>query len=93
MKEFFRKELSELLDRFFGQNETKTKAKERLRFILVHDRSQLDPEKMDALRKDLFEVLSKYVEMSPGEMDIQFEKENDSIALIANIPIQSVKRH
>lgn len=93
MKEFFRKELSELLDRFFGQNETKTKAKERLRLILVHDRSHLNPEKMDALRKDLFEVLSKYVEMSPEGMDIQFEKENDSIALIANIPIQSVKRH
>lgn len=92
MKEFLSKELLELLDRFFGQNKPKTKAKERLRFILMRDRIQLDPEKMEALRKDLFEVLSKYLEISSGEIDIQVKKEKDSIALITNIPIQNVKR-
>lgn len=94
MKAFLRKELYELLDRYLGREEetSKAMAKDRLRFILVQDRSHLGVEKMEALRNDLLKVLAKYVELDQGEMDIQFEQDGDSMALVANVPIQTLKR-
>lgn len=94
MKAFLRKELYDLLDRYLGREEetSKTMAKDRLRFILVQDRSHLEPSKMEALRNDLLAVLAKYVEFDKGEMDIQFEQDGDSMSLVANVPIQTLKR-
>ena len=82
----------DLFNRLLGRNGSKDVAKERLRFVLVHDRTNLAPETMEALRVDLIQVISKYMDIDQSQMDIQFAKENNSIALVANIPVQRVKR-
>ena len=84
--------MMDLFNRLLGRNGSKDVAKERLRFILVHDRTNLAPETMEALRVDLIQVISKYMDIDQSQMDIQFAKENNSIALVANIPVQRVKR-
>jgi len=92
MKDFLKKELFELVDRFFGRESSREIANERLRFVLIHDRSHLEPERLEALKQDLIEVFSKYIEFDRSSVEIQFEKEEHSIALIANVPIQQLKR-
>ena len=84
--------MMDLFNRLLGRNGSKDVAKERLRFVLVHDRTNLAPETMEALRVDLIQVISKYMDIDQRQMDIQFAKENNSIALVANIPVQRVKR-
>ncbi len=84
--------MMDLFNRLLGRNGSKDVAKERLRFVLVHDRTNLAPETMEALRVDLIQVISKYMDIDQSQMDIQFAKENNSIALVANIPVQRVKR-
>ena len=84
--------MMDLFNRLLGRNGSKDVAKERLRFFLVHDRTNLAPETMQALRVDLIQVISKYMDIDQSQMDIQFAKENNSIALVANIPVQRVKR-
>ena len=84
--------MMDLFNRLLGRNGSKVVAKERLRFVLVHDRTNLAPETMEALRVDLIQVISKYMDIDQSQMDIQFAKENNSIALVANIPVQRVKR-
>ena len=84
--------MMDLFNRLLGRNGSKDVAKERLRFVLVHDLTNLAPETMEALRVDLIQVISKYMDIDQSQMDIQFAKENNSIALVANIPVQRVKR-
>ena len=48
-------------------------AKQRLSLLLFQDRINLPPEQMDALKRDLLEVISKYVEIEKTNIEINFE--------------------
>ncbi len=87
----------EFLGKLFGGSSgategSKNKAKERLRLVLVHDRASLSPGLVAALKEDLIEVISKYMEIEEEGLEVNFDEGDDSVALIANIPIKSVKR-
>lgn len=73
-------------------------AKERLKLVLIHDRSDCSGELLESIRKDIMEVLSKYMEIDMEALDIQISTtrldENDDQevpALYANIPIKNIK--
>lgn len=74
-------------------------AKERLKLVLVHDRSDCNADLLESIRKDIMEVLSKYMEIDMDALDIQISTtrldENDDTevpALYANIPIKTIKQ-
>jgi cell division topological specificity factor len=73
--------------------EPKTVAKQRLQFLLVHDRVHLSPGQMLELRRDLIEVLSRYVEVDDSSLDVELKQLPDSrkMALVSNIPVRRVK--
>ncbi len=62
-------------------------AKNRLRQVLVHDRANLSPGKMDRLRDDLVLVISKYVEIDRDGMNIALIDTNRQSCLTANVPV------
>jgi cell division topological specificity factor len=64
-------------------------AKERLAFILVHDRVDIGPGKMDQMRQDIIEVIKKYFEINESQIELKLENEEGSTALLATIPINS----
>ena len=73
-------------------------AKERLKLVLIHDRSDCSAELLENIRKDIMVVLSKYMEIDMEALDIQISTtrldENDEQevpALYANIPIKNLK--
>lgn len=83
----------DFLTKLFGGSEgSKNKAKERLRLVLVHDRASLSPGLVEALEKDLIAVISKYLEIDEEGLEVSFDEGDDSVALIANIPVKNVKR-
>ncbi len=84
----------DLFRKLFGDKSASSKevAKERLRLVLVHDRVNVTPEHMEALRNDLIRVISSYLEINEEEMEISLEKNDSSVALVANIPVNKVKR-
>jgi cell division topological specificity factor len=74
------------------QNEqSKTAAKDRLRLVLMHDRSDIPATMMEAIRSEMVQVLSKYVEIDQEALEVMLEKEAGSIGLVLNIPIRRVK--
>lgn len=83
----------ELINRIFGR-ETNSKdiARERLRLVLVHDRSTVSPEIISLLRDDLIQVIQKYMDIDLEGLLVNIEGEETSVALIANIPIKGMKR-
>ncbi|MDU2066035.1 MAG: cell division topological specificity factor MinE [Sporomusaceae bacterium] len=83
-----------LLQKMFGPSKASSKdiAKERLRLVLVHDRASVSPEVLELLKEDMIRVISKYMDINEAEMEVNFTQESSSVALIANIPVNSMKR-
>lgn len=62
-------------------------ARNRLKLVLMHDRTQLSPAMMEKMRDELVEVIARYVEIDKQALQINFESESNTIALVANIPV------
>lgn len=62
-------------------------AKNRLRLVLMHDRTQLSPAMMEQMRDELVEVINRYVEIDKDALELNLESESNTIALVANIPV------
>ncbi|BBB89749.1 cell division topological specificity factor MinE [Methylomusa anaerophila] len=84
----------ELIQKFFGKEPSGSKdiAKERLRLVLVHDRVNVSPQFMEIIKDDMIKVISNYMEINESQMEINLTKTNSSVALIANIPVNRMKR-
>ena len=81
--------LQDLLDRILGrQPASATTARERLQLVLAHDRSDLSPELLDQMRREIFEVVANYVDIDLEEGDVTLETEDRVTALVANLPIR-----
>ncbi|NLT95622.1 MAG: cell division topological specificity factor MinE [Clostridia bacterium] len=71
---------------------SKNLAKERLRLVLVHDRATVSPHLLESLKEDLIKVISNYMEIDREALDVQLNRDDDSVALVANIPVLKMKR-
>ncbi len=78
-----------LFNRLLGRNKSSSRdvAKNRLQLVLVQDRVNLPPEKMDALKDELIELISKYVEIEKDGIDISLTKSGRHSRLTADIPV------
>lgn len=71
---------------------SKDRAVERLRLVLIHDRAKVAPQLMQSLKVDLIETISKYMEIDEEGLEVSFDSNESSTALIASIPIKRMKR-
>ena len=71
---------------------SKETARQRLRLILILDRVGLTPEYMDAMKKDMIEVVSKYLVVDEGSIEVAMKRSDDSLVLVSNIPVKEVVR-
>jgi cell division topological specificity factor len=67
-------------------------ARDRLTVVLMHDRADISPGMMENMKHDIIEVIKKYVEINEKQIELALENEDDSVALVANIPIMTVPR-
>ncbi len=90
------KELCNKVLSLFKQTESKEEnakdvACNRLRVVLMQDRTNLTPELLQRMRRELVELLSKYVEMDKDALELNFDQEGDQMALMLSIPVIRAK--
>jgi cell division topological specificity factor len=84
--------LRDFVNKLLGrQPASATTAKQRLQLVLAHDRSDLNPELLEQMRREILEVVSRYVEIDIEEGDVSLETEDRVTALVANLPILRTK--
>lgn len=71
---------------------SKKTAKERLRLVLIHDRATVSQQTIEAMKRDLIEVISRYLEIDTDELEFKMESQDEKVALVANIPIIDGKK-
>ena len=84
--------LNSLLSIFKREKSGKV-AKKRLQMVLIQDRASVSPEVMEKLRDDIIKVISKYMVINQSDMEISLENVEDSVALVANIPVHNMRLH
>lgn len=83
----------EFFNKLFGRQTSGATAKERLRLVLMSDHLSLAPEMIESLKRDLVDVISRYVEVDREKIDVHFENQDNALAMLANIPITGVNRN
>lgn len=63
----------------------------RLRVVLMQDRTNLTPELMERMRREMVDLLSKYVEMDKDALELNLEQDGDQVALMLSIPVIRAK--
>jgi cell division topological specificity factor len=83
--------MSGFLDRVLGRNNPRrsgSTAKERLQFILVHDRINLPPERLQEMKEEILAVISKYVAVNAEDVDIALQQRQRDSLIVAEIPFK-----
>lgn len=86
------KTMGRLFDRFLGRRNARSgaTAKQRLQLVLVTDRNNLPPEKLQQMKDEIIAVISKYVKISPDKVVINVEQRQRDNWLVADIPLLRV---
>lgn len=72
------------------KKKTANVAKERLQFILTHERANgqnAQPDYLPALQRDLIAVLSKYVKINPNDVQVNLERHDNLEVLEVKIEL------
>lgn len=74
-------------------------AKDRLKLVLIYDRAGTthNDELIEMMKKDIMQVISRYVEIEEQEFEIDLKNVSNEDAgvssqLVANIPIRRIKQ-
>jgi cell division topological specificity factor len=85
--------MSSFIERVLGRDrKSANAAKERLKLVLIHDRTDLTPGALQSLKDELIGVISRYVEIDATAVRIEMEQDGREQRLLADIPLRPVSR-
>lgn len=80
--------MADWLSKITGKASSADAAKERLKLVLIHDRTDINPDVMEKLKDDLLSAISHHVAIEPSSIKITIMHEGREQRLIADIPLK-----
>ncbi len=77
---------------FSKKKRSKDVAKDRLQLVLMQDRLALAPHTMEQMKDAVINAISQFVEIDEDGLEFEWKGHDDRKALIANIPLRSVRK-
>ena len=79
------KELDQATEMF-----SKDTAKQRLKLVLIQDRLELAPAKLEEMKKMIWDVVSKYMGGDDGFSEFEVRRVDDLTVLVSNIEVKDL---
>lgn len=81
------------IDQLFSRKPSSAgEAKERLKLVLINDRTDLTAEDLERMKNDILTVISRYIEIDPSTVRISMNQEGREQRLLADIPLKPTRR-
>src|ERR1051326_8320040 len=87
--------LKEIIDRLFSRPDKNPResALDRLKVVVMQDRSALPASVMEQIRKEIIQVLARHCDIDENSLDVSVERaDGGAVALIANIPLRNARK-
>ena len=69
------------------QPASKDVARDRLKLVLIHDRTDVSPAIIEQMRAEIIDVISRHVDIDREGVDIKLYQEANENRLVADIPL------
>jgi len=73
--------------KLMGRRDSAETAKQRLKLVLIHDRTNLNARVLEEMKDELIEVISRHVSIDATEVQITMKHEGREQRLICDIPV------
>ena len=62
-------------------------AKQRLQLVLIQDRLDLPSDKMEAMKQEIWEVVSRYLTVAEDFLEFEIKRLDELVVLVSNIQV------
>ena len=73
-----------------GSESSSEVARQRLRLVLIQDRIDLSPEKMERMKREIWEVVSRYMVVDDDFKEFEVRRLDELILLVSNIEVKDL---
>jgi cell division topological specificity factor len=80
------------LSKLTGRTSSASEAKERLKLVLIHDRTDINPATLEKLKDDLIKTISRHIQIEPDSVKISMMHEGREQRLVADIQLKQHER-
>ena len=84
--------MADWLSKIMGRPSSAHEAKERLKLVLIHDRTDINPDIMEKLKDDLIKTISRHILIDPASVKITMMHEGREQRLVADIQLKQRDR-
>ena len=72
------------------QTLSKNTATQRLKLVLIQDRLELAPDKLEEMKKEIWQVVSKYMVVKDEFMEFDVRRLDELTVLVSNIEVKDL---
>ena len=74
------------------QPRSKDTARNRLRLVLIQDRMDLSPELMADMKREIWQVVSRYMVVDDDFMEFEIRRLDELMVLVSNIQVKELNQ-
>ena len=73
-----------------GSESSSEVARQRMRLVLIQDRIDLSPDKMDQMKQEIWEVVSRYMVVDDDFLEFEVRRLDELVMLVSHIEVKDL---